>query len=127
MSPATVLLDLLVPPVCAVCRAAGHDVCPACRRALVFLGARRCARCGLPPPCGARGCPAARQAFDAAWAPVAYAGSAPALVVGLKGHARRRLAGVMAAQIAAGAPPGLLAGVALVPVPCHPSRRRARG
>jgi predicted amidophosphoribosyltransferase len=33
----------------------------------------------------------------------------------------------MAAQIAAGAPPGLLAGTAIVPVPAHPGRRRTRG
>jgi predicted amidophosphoribosyltransferase len=129
MSAAAALLDLLVPPVCAGCGAPGRDLCPGCRRALVFLPARRCARCGLPAPCAQRGrCPAARQAFDAAWAPVAYAGSAPAIVVALKGRSRLRLAGVMAAQIAAGAPAGLLApGVVLVPVPCHPSRRRARG
>jgi predicted amidophosphoribosyltransferase len=128
MSPPTALLDLVVPPVCAGCGAGGQDLCASCRRALVFLGPRRCPRCGLPPPCGPRGCPAARQAFDSAWAPVAYAGAAPALVVALKGHARVRLAGVMAAQIAAGAPAGLLApGAVLVPVPCHPSRRRARG
>src|SRR5947199_10762210 len=33
----------------------------------------------------------------------------------------------MAAQMAANAPPGLLDGCALVPVPLHPSRRRRRG
>jgi predicted amidophosphoribosyltransferase len=33
----------------------------------------------------------------------------------------------MAAQIVAGAPAGLLDGAALVPVPSHPSQRRARG
>jgi predicted amidophosphoribosyltransferase len=128
MSPPTALLDLLVPPVCAGCRTGGQDLCATCRRGLVFLGPRRCPRCGLPPPCGRTGCPAARQSFEAAWAPVAYAGVAPALVVALKGHARVRLAGVMAAQMAAGAPRGLLApGAVLVPVPCHPARRRARG
>jgi predicted amidophosphoribosyltransferase len=122
------LIDLLVPPVCAGCGAGGRDLCGACRRALVFLPARRCPRCGLPPPCGRRGCPAARQAFGTSWAAVAYAGPAPGLVVALKGHSRVRLADVMAAQIAAGAPPGLLApGSVLVPVPCHPRRRRARG
>jgi predicted amidophosphoribosyltransferase len=33
----------------------------------------------------------------------------------------------MAAQIAAGLAPALSAGATLVPVPCHPARRRVRG
>jgi predicted amidophosphoribosyltransferase len=44
----------------------------------------------------------------------------------LKFAGARPLAQVMAAQIAAGAPPGFLEGE-VVPVPAHPHRRRARG
>ena len=38
-----------------------------------------------------------------------------------------RLVDAMAAQMAANAPPGLLEGVTLVPVPLHRARRRRRG
>jgi predicted amidophosphoribosyltransferase len=65
--------------------------------------------------------------FAAAWAPVAHAGPARALVAGLKFRGALAAADLMAAQIAAGAPDGLLAGAALVPVPSHSSRRRSRG
>ncbi len=65
-----------------------------------------------------------------AWAPVAYAGAVPALVNALKERGAIRLAGLMAAQIVATAPPGWWAAttpVALVPVPADPLRRRRRG
>ena len=61
------------------------------------------------------------------WAPVAYEGPARALVGALKFRGAQALAGAMAAQIAAGVPERLRAGRALVPVPLHPSRLRARG
>ena len=82
------LLALVVPPICVACRRAGDvarsdPLCRACRQALPWLGASRCARCGLPAPCGPR-CPARAQAFSGAWAPVAYAGAVPALVNALK-------------------------------------------
>lgn len=61
------------------------------------------------------------------WAPLAYAGAARALVGALKYRGAIPLVDTMAAQIAATAPEGLLAGAALVPVPLHPARRRSRG
>lgn len=124
------LVALAVPPRCAVCRAPGRratDVlCGGCRRALAWLSAECCERCALPLPCGRR-CPARGAAFDAAWAAVAYEGAARDALHALKFARARPLAGVMAAQIAAGAPPGLLAGAAIVAVPAHPGRRRTRG
>jgi predicted amidophosphoribosyltransferase len=142
------LLALVVPAVCVACRRAGEvarndPLCSACRRALPWLGAPRCRRCGLPGPCGAR-CPARAQAFSGAWAPVAYAGAVPALVNALKERGAVGLARLMAAQIVATAPPGQWAGglattgtvvpvggvpprIALVPVPADPLRRRRRG
>lgn len=122
------LLALVVPPTCAVCRAPGlraPDVlCAACRRALPWLPTARCARCGLPAPC--RSCPAAGAAFDGAWSAVAYEGIARDALHALKFARARALADVMAAQIAAGAPPALLLGT-LVAVPAHPIRLRVRG
>jgi predicted amidophosphoribosyltransferase len=124
------LVAVLVPPACLACarplNSAGKPLCASCRRALPWLPEPRCPRCALPRPC--RPCPAARAPFDAAWAPLAHDGPASALVAGLKFRRRLAVADLMAAQIAALAPPGLLAPPAvLVPVPTHPRRRRARG
>lgn len=123
------LLDLLVAPACLTCRApvpAGNPLCRGCGAGLAWLPADRCRRCGLPSPCGTR-CPARAAAFSHAWAPVAYDGTARALVHALKLRGMTAAADLMAAQIAAGVPPGLLAGATLVPVPGHPRRRRRRG
>jgi predicted amidophosphoribosyltransferase len=124
------LLALVVPPACLACRRAlaraGEVLCPSCRRALPWLPEPRCPRCALPAPC--RPCPAARAPFSAAWAPLAHDGPARALVAALKFHGRLPVADLMAGQIAAGAPPGLLVPPAvLVPVPADPRRRRGRG
>jgi predicted amidophosphoribosyltransferase len=134
------LLDLLAPPGCVACRAplagaAAAPLCGACRRALRFLHAEApCPRCGLPragagaAAGGHARCPARGAAWRAAWAPVAYAGPATGLVAALKFRGALPCAQLMAAQIAAGAPPGLLgAGTVLVPVPTHPARARRRG
>jgi len=62
------------------------------------------------------------------WTPVAYEGPARAVVHALKLRGALGLAELMAAQMVATAPPGLLApGVALVPVPTPAARRRRRG
>lgn len=58
---------------------------------------------------------------------MAYDGSARALVHALKLQGMTAAADVMAAQIAAAAPPELLASGTLVPVPGNPRRRRRRG
>jgi predicted amidophosphoribosyltransferase len=121
---------IVAPPACWGCRArvpVGAPLCPACRAELPFIRAARCVRCGLPAPCGRR-CPAAGSAVARAWAPVAFDGPARALVHALKFRAALGIADLMAAQIVAGAPAGVLAApAALVPVPAHPLRRRARG
>src|SRR6185437_11645847 len=61
------------------------------------------------------------------WAAVSYEGPARALVRALKFRGAVGLVDAMAAQMAANAPPGLLEGRSLVPVPLHPARRRRRG
>lgn len=128
---ADTLRSLLAPPRCLACGAPGADLCGACRRALPWIGPERCRRCGLPGACGTRArgpCPAAAQAFDAAWAPVAYGGPARALVAALKFRGARVALDPMAAAMARA--PGWLAGggaAALVPVPTSRSRVRDRG
>jgi predicted amidophosphoribosyltransferase len=120
------VLDLLLPPRCLACGAPARGLCGACRAGLAWLPATRCERCGLPSPCAAR-CPARDAAFERAWAPVAYDGAARALVRALKLRGMTAAAGLMAAQIVATAPLGMLESGVLVPVPGHPRRRRARG
>lgn len=122
------LLAIVVPPACIACRAtlprAELRLCAACVRALPWLPARRCERCGLPRH--RRGCPAAGAAFVRAWSPLAYEGVARDLVAALKFRGALPLAALMAAHIAANLPPESRHGT-LVPVPAQPLRRRTRG
>lgn len=122
--------SLVVPRACWACRAPApgeHPLCPACRREVRFLRGALCSRCGLPVPCG-RPCPASGSVVARAWAPVVFEGPARALVHALKFRGALGVADLMAAQMVAAAPPGLLdAPATLVPVPTHPLRRRARG
>ena len=126
------LIALAVPPSCAACRAPGRradDVlCGACRRALPWLTRTPCCgRCALPLPHAGR-CPARDAPFHAAWSAVAYEGVARDVMHALKFRSARPLAAIMATQICANAPSGLLApDAAIVPVPAHPGRRRRRG
>jgi ComF family protein len=119
------LTALFVPPACATCGrpvAAADLLCGDCRRHLPWLRGPRCERCALPAAC--HPCPARRAAFERSWAPVAHSGSARAAVQALKFRGALPLAELMAAQIAASAPPALLHADAIVPVP--PARERAR-
>src|SRR3954447_21496805 len=124
------LLALLVPRACVVCRRplprAGAVACGGCLRRLPWLRGRRCPRCALPRHRAS--CPAARAAFDRAWAPLAYEGTARELVRALKFRAALSVAGLMAAHMAANLPADLRAPPrAVVPVPAHRGRRRRRG
>jgi predicted amidophosphoribosyltransferase len=98
------LLDLLAPPSCAACRAPVGEglVCGACLRRLPWLRGHRCPRCALPRH--RAGCPAATSAFDRAWAPLAYEGTARDLVRALKFRGALPVAGLMAAHMAANLP-----------------------
>jgi predicted amidophosphoribosyltransferase len=125
------LVALVVPPRCLACGRpacpAGEVLCAPCRRALPWLR-DPCPRCALPRPCGPP-CPASRQRFDAAWAPVAHAGPARALVVALKFRGGLAGADAMAAQMAAVLTRSgrLDPAAAVVPVPPDRARRRRRG
>jgi predicted amidophosphoribosyltransferase len=120
---------LVAPPACVACRASLTDaqelLCPACRRTLPWLRGERCPRCALPRH-RAGGCPAARAAFDAAWAPLAYDDTARAIVHALKFRASLPVADVMAAHVAATLPAALRGGE-VVAVPPQPGRLRRRG
>jgi predicted amidophosphoribosyltransferase len=125
------ILALLAPPLCLGCRmplgAAGVGLCATCLRGLPWLGDRVCRRCALPRH-GGRACPASGARFATAWAPVAYEGTALVLVRALKFRGALQVAELMAAQMAANAPPWAIAGAtAVVPAPPVASRARRRG
>jgi predicted amidophosphoribosyltransferase len=125
------LLALIAPPLCLGCRApvgAGAvALCTGCARGLPWLGPRVCRRCALPRH-GGRGCPAAGARFATAWSPVAYEGTGLALVRAVKFRGALAVVELMAAQMAANAPPWALVGAtAIVPVPPVPGRARRRG
>ena len=110
------LISLVAPPLCAACQAHAGRLAPLCRECRAELAR------SVPtahPPVASRGL--------TVWSPFAYDGPAGALVRALKFGGRVALADTMAAQIAAHAPPGLLAGGDLVPVPADPLRLRLRG
>jgi predicted amidophosphoribosyltransferase len=125
------LLAIVVPPACVACRMplvrADLRLCAGCTRALPWLPARTCVRCGLPSH--RRGCPAAGAAFARAWAPLAYDGVARELVAALKFRGALPVAGLMAAHVAANLPVDVGDGgaAALVPVPPQAARHRRRG
>jgi predicted amidophosphoribosyltransferase len=131
----TELLAVLVPPTCLACRDplpdAGARLCPACVRALPWLGPGGCLSCGLPGH-RATACPAAGAAFARAWAPLAYEGIARQVVAALKFRGALPVAELMAAQMAANLPSDLRAASgpsawAAVAVPPQRGRRRRRG
>jgi predicted amidophosphoribosyltransferase len=108
-------LALLAPPACAACRAplrpGTAPLCAGCRARLPWL----------------REPPRPEGPVRAAWAPFAHEGVAREVVQAFKFRGALPIADLMAAQIAAGAPRGLLDGAVLVPVPAHPRRSRRRG
>jgi ComF family protein len=107
------LLQPIAPPLCVACSAhagAVEPLCASCRGELRWLPPDLASACGVE-----------------VWAPLAYEGPARAIVKALKFGRVARLAEAMAAQIAANAPPHVLASGALVPVPLHPARLRRRG
>jgi ComF family protein len=111
--PLARLLSLVAPPLCVCCGSAGSLHQPLCR---ACLGDLRWLSFEQPPGAGVP-----------VWAAVSYEGPARALVRALKFRGAVGLVDAMAAQMAANAPPGLLEGRSLVPVPLHPARRRRRG
>lgn len=134
----TRMLDRLLPPACAVCRATvppGPPLCGVCESLLPEVPRPRCERCGAPrtSPLDAERCAICDGwpgPLEAAASAFLHAPPADALVAGLKYRGWTTLAPRMAAHMveparrlarAAGATP------ALVAVPLDPRRVRRRG
>ncbi len=94
------LLDLLVPPVCALCKGVGSPVCTPCMAGLPLLTGAVCRRCGaaapdLPPHTTLSNCLECRDrrlGFERARAALAYDGDTRRLVHALKDGGIRGLA-----------------------------------
>jgi ComF family protein len=120
------LLDVVFPPVCGSCGAAGGFLCERCKGALQQAAPPRCRRCWA---LSARGTCAdcSGSPLDAARAAYVFDGVARRLVHGLKFRSLSALARPMA-ELLAGSDlllterPDLL-----IPVPLHARRRRSRG
>jgi ComF family protein len=124
------LADALIPPRCLLCEArgqAGVDLCPACTRALPWLGPA-CPRCALPLAhagvCGS--CLRQPPPLDAVHACLRYAAPVDHLLPRFKFH-NDLAAGRLLATLMARRAPALDGDVVLVPVPLHPRRLRQRG
>jgi predicted amidophosphoribosyltransferase len=122
-----VLLDLVLPQRCVVCRRVGGQLCGDCRAALPRLQPPWCDRCGTPtawPVTRCRECAGRRLAFARARSAVAYDDAVRKLVGAWKEAALRRLAAAAAELVADTLDP---AETPLTFVPPDPDRRRHRG
>ena len=120
------LLDLLLPSRCVVCRRAGAQLCAQCTASLPRLRAPRCDRCGAPtawPVERCLECSGRRLAFAQARAAVAYDDAVRAAVGAWKERGLRRLVGSFADVVAETLEPP---GAPLAFVPSDPERRRRR-
>jgi predicted amidophosphoribosyltransferase len=119
-----VLLELVLPRRCGICRAPRTDLCEACLAGLARIEPPLCARCGAPtawPVTRCTECSGRRLAFATARAAVEHE---PAFVRAWKERGLRRLAAVAGGLVAEQVPRP--EGV-LVPVPPDPERLLRRG
>ena len=131
------LLDILLPPRCALCPSPQEPLCPPCLAQLPYLAGPSCARCGRPTATSVdncRECAGRRLGFRRAAAAVAYEGGGRELVRHLKGGRRRALAVPAGAVIATLLDAGPCEAVCWVPGDwwrtiqrgCHPAELLAR-
>jgi ComF family protein len=114
------LLDMALPPACAGCAAEGVALCPTCRGPLeVRLRLPAGVPIGLP---SALPMPLAQLEWCAP-----FSGAVRRALHGLKYSGERRLAGPLAAALAARWQAAGAGGELLVPVPVHAERARRRG
>jgi predicted amidophosphoribosyltransferase len=112
------ILDLIVPPRCALCLTPGPLACAACLAAVPLLAGPRCARCGRPTVLDVRACRECRGrrlGFATARAAIAYEGAGRDLVHRLKAGGLASLAVPAAGLVAAALDSPAAAAVTWVP------------
>ncbi|AGA32110.1 Competence protein F phosphoribosyltransferase domain - like protein; protein YhgH required for utilization of DNA as sole source of carbon and energy [Thioalkalivibrio nitratireducens DSM 14787] len=122
--------DGVVPDRCVLCRApATMGVCTDCAADLV-VPASPCPGCAQPLPAAGL-CPSclrAAPAFDAAWAPFAYAWPLDRLLLSYKGGSRPQLGRPLAGLFVRHLDPAATRAVdRVIPVPLHDGRLARRG
>lgn len=128
-------LDVLFPPRCAVCGAAGHLVCPTCAQQVEPVPAAICAHCGRVQPAATACCTVCeREPSQLLQIRAAGLHTWPLreLIHLLKYEQRPDLAPALARYLAAALAQPAWDGLrdrfdAVAPVPLHPERRRERG
>lgn len=130
------LLDLLFPPRCVHCGAAGEPLCAACRGSVREPPAPRCARCDRPllAEAGSRCaiCVASEReygglALERIVVASVYEGAIGSAIRALKFRRQRRLALPLARLLADAARQADFAADVIIPMPLHTQRRRERG
>lgn len=129
---AQALLDVLFPPRCVRCRAAGAVLCATCLATARAPQAPFCPRCGRSLPALSENCPTCAaghgpKALCSIRAAALHEGAVRDGVLALKYRGQRRLAGPLGSILAdavraAGDLPDVV-----VPVPLHAGRHRQRG
>lgn len=132
-----IFTDALFPRRCPVCgkivMPKGELICPGCRAALSYVRQPVCMRCGKEiaseldeycPDCAKR-----RRAFERGIALLNYNEAARSSLAAVKYHNKREYLDFYAEEMARSLGPAIhrLGVQALVPVPVHPARLRARG
>ncbi len=122
------VLDLLLPPSCAVCNSEGGFLCQGCESELPRLRAPYCNICSDPGPRGmCRWCATSPPAVDGIRAPYLMEDGARDMVYSLKYRNLRALAPELGRLLAEYLESTPIASDVLMPVPLHPRRERERG
>ena len=122
------LLDLLFPPRCVVCRRSGEWFCAACHHAIAKISSPICVHCGRPLL--RADCPYCQKLplqIDGTRAVAFFEGSVRAAIHALKYAHRPELAEPLGALLGEYFLAQPIPADALVPIPLHPERERARG
>lgn len=128
-------LDVVFPPVCALCGRVGWLLCPQCEAKLVVVPPMICYRCGRmnedeqPLPAGriCRECHANPLPLVQMRAPLRYQEPTSDLIHRFKYEGYSALGRSLARFLIAGWPNWEQAPDLIIPIPLHPKRRRHRG
>lgn len=128
-------LDVVFPPVCALCGRVGWLLCPSCESRLAVAPLSICYRCGRmredehPSPTGfvCRECRADPPSLRQMRAPLRYQEPTSDLIHRFKYEGYSALGRPLARFLADGWPNWEQSPDLIVPIPLHPKRRRRRG
>ncbi|MFN8471337.1 MAG: ComF family protein [Anaerolineae bacterium] len=123
------VLDILFPPRCVVCNAAGEWFCATCRRKIIPLTRPWCPRChlALPTETLCETCRGADVALDGLIAVGVHDGVLRTTIHAYKYDNRPPLAAILSSLIVEAMKRDIFAATLVMPVPSHPRRIAQRG